>query len=368
MLTVNNETKSPELIFIIEFENSSGGMIHSVYELVSELVKYKSILILCPSGRVENMFLSLGVQVVTIGDATWDVKDFKLYYEMRKIIKKYNKSIFITNNILAQFVISLSSKFITPKIIYINRGGDLKSNISKAVLVMSGCIDKLITTSNHQKQVFLTNSLNRIKHIEVLGNPVSITKSLECRSNGERSSFVIGIVGYIDTGKNQLLAVESLYKLVSKGYDVVLNIYGEANNKEYLFILKEKIKYYDLCNRVNFKGYESNKEVIYSKIDVLVSTSLSEGFGRTLVEAMLYRVPVIALRCAGGPLDIIKENETGFLINNNSDELTNKIMDIMSRNKMTEYITNNAFLMASSKYHPNSIAKSFLSILDLEVM
>lgn len=360
-----NKKGSPDFIFVIEFENNSGGMIHSVYELVSELIKYKNILIICPSGRVENIFLLLGVKVVTIGDRTWRVGEPKVYYGMRKIIKKYSDSVFVTNNILSQFIISISSQFIKTKIVYINRGGNLDNKISKAVLFMSGCIDTLITTSSYQKKIVLQKSINyNIRNIDVLSNPVSINEIKKHPVNKDGKCFVIGIVGYIDIGKNQLLAIDALYQLISKGYNVEINIYGEANNKDYLYILKEKIRVYNLSHRVRFKGYESNKDVIYSEIDVLVSTSISEGFGRTIVEAMLYKIPVIALKCAGGPLDIITDNETGFLIDNDACELSLKIKYMIASHDKVNLIVNNAFLMASIKYNPEIIAKSFLSIIN----
>jgi len=52
--------------------------------------------------------------------------------------------------------------------------------------------------------------------------------------------------------------------------------------------------------------------------DVLVVPAVEEGFGRTLVEAMLCGTPVVAAD-DGGHREIIRHGETGFLVR--SDDL-----------------------------------------------
>ena len=52
---------------------------------------------------------------------------------------------------------------------------------------------------------------------------------------------------------------------------------------------------------------------IYRHSSVLLSTSLFETFGQTLVEALSVGTPVISFRC-GGPEDIIRDRENGRLI------------------------------------------------------
>lgn len=52
---------------------------------------------------------------------------------------------------------------------------------------------------------------------------------------------------------------------------------------------------------------------IYRHSDLLLSTSLYETFGQTLIEALAVGTPVISFRC-GGPEDIIRPGENGLLI------------------------------------------------------
>jgi glycosyltransferase involved in cell wall biosynthesis len=66
-----------------------------------------------------------------------------------------------------------------------------------------------------------------------------------------------------------------------------------------------------LQNHVEWKGYVEQDE-LYAQTDILLSCAQSEGFGRTLVEAMGRGIPVVARR-QGGPAEIIQDMQTGYL-------------------------------------------------------
>ena len=54
-------------------------------------------------------------------------------------------------------------------------------------------------------------------------------------------------------------------------------------------------------------------DLVYSSIDLLMSTSIMEGTPMVILEAMAYGKPVIATSVGGVP-DVIKNNQTGILI------------------------------------------------------
>ena len=62
-----------------------------------------------------------------------------------------------------------------------------------------------------------------------------------------------------------------------------------------------------------FTGFRKDMPEIYALSDVIVNASSIEGLPMTILEAMASKVPVIATR-AGGIPDIIKDNETGLLV------------------------------------------------------
>jgi glycosyltransferase involved in cell wall biosynthesis len=52
--------------------------------------------------------------------------------------------------------------------------------------------------------------------------------------------------------------------------------------------------------------------LLYSSADVMVTPSLQEAFGKTLIEAMACGTPVVAFN-SGGPVDIIEHRADGYL-------------------------------------------------------
>lgn len=68
-----------------------------------------------------------------------------------------------------------------------------------------------------------------------------------------------------------------------------------------------------VAERVVFAGYQYDTGLMYSIMDVFALASDREAFGLVLVEAMLYRLPVVAT-VAGGMKDIVADGDTGFLV------------------------------------------------------
>ncbi|MFO7646350.1 MAG: glycosyltransferase family 4 protein [Desulfosarcina sp.] len=69
-----------------------------------------------------------------------------------------------------------------------------------------------------------------------------------------------------------------------------------------------------LENKVFFTGYRRDVPALMGMMNVIVHSSIRpEPFGMVLIEGMAMKKPVVASR-GGGPLDIVIEGETGFLV------------------------------------------------------
>jgi glycosyltransferase involved in cell wall biosynthesis len=86
---------------------------------------------------------------------------------------------------------------------------------------------------------------------------------------------------------------------------------GELASKLY-----KQARELDIGNSVIFTGWRRDLDKIYADLDVLVNTSINEGTPFAIIEAMAARVPVVATSVGGVP-DIIKSDETGYLVPEN---------------------------------------------------
>lgn len=69
-----------------------------------------------------------------------------------------------------------------------------------------------------------------------------------------------------------------------------------------------------IAERVRFLGFRSNPFAHMKAADVFVLSSLWEGFGNVIVEAMAMGTAVVSTRCPHGPDEIITDGEDGMLV------------------------------------------------------
>lgn len=81
--------------------------------------------------------------------------------------------------------------------------------------------------------------------------------------------------------------------------------------------LRKKLESYAEClgihDSVRFLGFQKNPFKFFAISDVFVLSSIHEGFGNVIVEAMACDLPVISTDCPFGPNEIIKHEWNGIL-------------------------------------------------------
>jgi glycosyltransferase involved in cell wall biosynthesis len=78
--------------------------------------------------------------------------------------------------------------------------------------------------------------------------------------------------------------------------------------------LREEAARLGVGDAVWFAGFQRNPFQYMAAADIFVLSSLWEGFGNVLVEAMALGTPVVATACPHGPDEIITHDETGCLV------------------------------------------------------
>ena len=264
--------------------------------------------------------------------------------------------------------VRVSLKFGVPNILSIH-GGDIYDPTKKF--------------SPHKWWIFrdcIKNVLNRSDYV--------IAQSNNTKSNAEKyypnknKIDVIPLpyenIDFIEVPREELEMDPDAIYLISvgrmvkrKGYDNLLKALAEINdNKVKLIIIGEGpeketllqiIKDENLGNRVLLPGFvtEDVKFQYLKCADLYVLSSVHEGFGIVLQEAMQVGLPILATNY-GGQTDIIEDRINGLLVEGNSvDALVNGIKQMLENKELMARCSQEN-LKKVQEFHAENIAKRYI--------
>ena len=163
------------------------------------------------------------------------------------------------------------------------------------------------------------------KGVHVIPNP--------CIWKPERSSSLdcpkAVAVGRLVPVKGFNLLINAWEKVAVSHPEWTLEIWGDGPEREPLErLVREK----GLEKNVLLCGSTGKVREKLLQSSMLVFSSLFEGFGMVLVEALACGVPCVAFECPCGPRDVISPEEDGLLIPpGNTDELARAIVRLMEQ-------------------------------------
>lgn len=155
------------------------------------------------------------------------------------------------------------------------------------------------------------------------------------------SSTSILVVARLEKEKGVDLAISGFSELIRRGKDAMLFIAGEGKEKKNLSNFAESL---DLGHRVSFLGKVSDMDSVYGGADILLSTSLYEGYGLSIMEAAASGIPVVSTR-AGVAGDVL-DREDIFLIN---ERTANSVADSLEEAIKEQNSSSSRTLQAKKK-------------------
>ena len=173
--------------------------------------------------------------------------------------------------------------------------------------------NQVISQSNYMRDD-LIKSFNLPKEkMVVINNPVDIDKikrlSMEKigREFNPKTTNIVA-VGALREEKRFDLLLRTFAKL-GDGY--TLTIVGEGEKEQEL---KELSSQLNIEKSIFFEGQQSNPYSYMKRADVLMLTSIFEGFPNVLLEANSCGTPIIAFNAPGGIAEIVIEGFNGYLV------------------------------------------------------
>ena len=191
----------------------------------------------------------------------------------------------------------------------------------------------------------------------IIYNGTSKLKVDELEPKWSRKTFNILSVSSLITIKNLNILIDMMH-LLSLGHhrDIHLYIAGNGAQKNEL---KEKVKEYELEEFVHFLGRQKKVGNLLYSSDVLVHPCYIEGFGLSVVEAMMAEKPVIVSN-AGALPEIVDHKETGLLVSPFvAEDWGNAVLELKKNKELAFKIAKKGKEKAAQEFSTQNFADNY---------
>lgn len=263
------------------------------------------------------------------------------FFRLVKVLKRSKSDVVISVIRDTNILLGLSSFFFKSKIIF--REASTLDKVLHFNKIKRFLYLKLMNLTYRRASKIIANSFDtkrdliKFKVIDsnecvVIGNPVlpeninNLIKENILDQWFYNSNFKLILnVGRLSKEKNQIFLLKAFAFAFKLDQSIRLIIVGEGEEKDNLINASIKLGVREYFKIIPFTP---NPFPFYHKSDIFVLTSLFEGFGNVIVEAMACKTPVICLDCSGGPKMILKNGLYGKLVQKDiaSEELGNLIV------------------------------------------
>ncbi len=149
-----------------------------------------------------------------------------------------------------------------------------------------------------------------IKDVVVINNGVD-TNVFKPAKKEDSSTIRIISVGSLYWIKNQEMMIKAVNRIHEVNSNVDLTLLGDGEDKEKLEELIDDLKANDY---IHLLGRKQDVVSYLQASDIYISASKTEGLPLSIAEAMACGLPIVATK-AGGVIDLVEENENGYLVN-----------------------------------------------------
>ncbi len=153
-------------------------------------------------------------------------------------------------------------------------------------------------------------------------------ESLRKIYNFSSEDVLILFVGRLERAKGIIELIESFRNLTNKYRNIKLLIAGDGSLKDFIINQSKRNEYIIYFGHLSFEKLKK----IYKISDIFVLPTHYESFGLVLIEAMAFRLPIIST-LVEGPMSIVENGKSGFLIKPKDTEKLIKKLEILINNK-----------------------------------
>lgn len=331
--------KKINVLFFI-YEMGAGGAARTMLNIINNLdrAKFNPVLVtLNYNGSYED-YLKSDITFIKLETKRLRSAIFPLANVIRKeqadvvfsTIPNYN-----TIAILAKLLSFTSAKSIVREAAYL--GGHFSADMKlKAYGLLYRLSSKVIALSKGVKENVVRRYKVNPEKIDVIYNPVDVDAIQNHIDNGkiaeehqaifDSDAKVIITAGRLVHDKDHHTLLQAFAKLNDR-INTTLVILGEG---ELEASLKAKAEELNMADNVYFLGFQRNPYIYFQHADLFVLSSIHEGFGHVLAEALAAGVPVVSTNSRPGASEVLNDGEFGVMCEvGNAEDIAAKLYETL---------------------------------------
>ena len=318
-----------------------GGLEKVTVDISNSISLHNNVIVLVPNGCQYKDKFSQNITLIEYKSLDRRLNPF-LYLEIYFILKKYKIDLVHTHASKATQIFYYLNKFM--KIIHIaTKHNARKGKIFNKIKYVTAVSNDAAKTIKNDKVKIIYNGI----------------QALEIKNNKPKNEvFTITAIGRLDKIKGFDILIKEFSKIKNNAKLQIVGDGEEYNN------LNNLIKELSLENKVSLLGFRKDIPEIINSSDLVVMSSLSEGFSIVMIESIFYAKVFISTKVSGCK-DIltskllIEDFSIALKIDeviNNYEEYTNEFSQIRSKYKDKFTLEN-----ISKEYY-----SYYLNILEIE--
>jgi glycosyltransferase involved in cell wall biosynthesis len=296
-----------------------------------------------PNLRLLDMAEKLGVEFIQEEDLVRNIHpaaDLTAFFNIRYFLKRSDYDIVHTHSSKAGFICRLAAKSVGMKsIVYTPHGHVFYGYFGKFLTwfiiicekIAAKITDRIVGLTRAECDEWLERGIGKQDQYLVIPSGVEFNV-MEMESSQRKywksemrippEKVLIGAIGRFIEIKGFDYFIEAAIEQIKKRDNVYFMLAGDGPLRDKY---EKIVASADMGERFRIIGWQENTAAMIEALDVFVLSSLNEGMGRVLIEAMYFKKPVVATRVGGVPS--VVSGGAGLLVAPSSSSAISEAID-----------------------------------------
>lgn len=289
--------------------------------------------------------------------------DISIISKLRLLFKKEKPDVIHTHRYVMQYAIPAAIMSGIKARVHTVHNVALKENDKPARILAKFfykfCNVVPVALSSEIQKTILDEYKLKPKDVPIILNGINLSKCIPKENYLCNDSIKILHIGRFSEQKNHVILIEAFRLFHANNKSSRLELIGDGEKKDEI---KELVKKCKLENCVDFLGLQKNVYAYLHDADVFVLPSNYEGIPMTLIEAMGTGLPIVATNVGGIP-DMLVNNISAKIVNNNAEEVARAIEDIAISESTRKALGKKA-LEASTVFSAKEMCRAYSNIYE----